>query len=224
MKEAIRLQIRYGDPVTPPRIMRALTLLCRTPTIFRPAVARFVYERYCSPGDLVWDPCSGFGGRLLGAHAARVCYIGTDADEETAEGNSRLAQRLEARATVTAICAENFEPPRVKLVFTSPPYFDRERYSSSRNQSWRRHGTTLDVWIAGFLRPVIERAQHALVDGGHLVLNVADLRHKGVVTPIVQRTIETALSVGFAHAETLQMPLAAVNRKAPVEPVLVFRK
>lgn len=224
LRRAVRFQLEHGDPVAPHRVLRAITLRSRTPTIFRPGIARFIYQRYCPAGGLVWDPCSGYGGRLLGAFAAGVRYIGTDVDAATVEGNRSLARAVGFDADVRLCGAEDFAPPSVDLVFTSPPYFDRERYSDHEQQSWKRHGGSLDAWIAGFLRPVIQRAWDALPVSGCLVLNVADLKERSVELPIVRRTIETAREIGFDHTETLRMPLAAINRKAPTEPVLVFGK
>jgi hypothetical protein len=225
LRRAIRLQITYGDPTTPHRVLRAITLRCRTPTVFRPAIAKFIYERYARPDEVVWDPCSGYGGRLLGAAAAGVRYIGTDVDVETVNGNLRLAESAGlSNATVIQCPAEDFIPPsNVSLVFTSPPYFDRERYSNASNQSWKRYNT-IDRWVAGFLAPVIARAKQCLRVGGHLVLNVADIRTRDITLPVVAETIRVAVSIGFQHAELLQMPIAGINRKNPTEPILVFRK
>jgi transposase len=224
LQRAIRFQIKHGDPTTPPRVLRAISMICRTPSIFRPAVAKFIYERYCPPGGSVWDPCSGYGGRLLGAAAAGVRYLGTDVDSLTVEGNRRLAETVGVDADVRLTPAETFDPPKVDLVFTSPPYFNREKYSLDDAQSWRKYGKTLDAWVTGFLRPVIERAWTSLSKGNYLILNIADLKEGSKVIPLVERTIESACAVGFLHAETLRMPLGAIKRKAPTEPVLVFRK
>lgn len=218
-QKAIDFQVTHGDPVTPERVLRAVTLRCRTPSIFRPAVARFIYERYCRPGGTVWDPCAGYGGRLLGAHAAGVHYIGTDVDPETIEGNRTLAKAIGSDAVLHLCPAEDFTPPKVNLVFTSPPYFDRERYSQEEGQSWKKY-ESVEAWMEGFLRPIIARAHKALRSNTCLVLNIADLAEM----PLVERTIVVAIAAGFLHAETLKMPLSAINRTAPMEPVLVFRK
>lgn len=225
LRKAIQFQIRHGDPVVPHRVLRAITLRCRTPTIFRPAVAKFICERYCPRGGRVWDPCAGYGGRLLGAAASGAQYVATDVDADTVAGGRNLALAIGYTADLHLTPAEMFSPPSVDLVFTSPPYFDRERYSQGEQQSWKKYGAGVDGWVAGFLRPVVERAQAVLPRGGHMVLNIADLRvRRGGVIPLVVRTINLAHSSGFSHVETLQMPLAAINRKSPTEPVLVFRK
>lgn len=224
LKWAIRFQLRMGDPVLLHRVLRAVTMRHRTPSVFRATVAKFIYETYGTPGEPVWDPCSGYGGRLLGAFVAGVPYIGTDVDSETVQGNLGLAERLGSDAAVHQCPAEEFDPGPVSLVFTSPPYFDQERYSKASGQSWVQHGASLDAWVEGFMLPVFEMAWGRLPTGGHLVWNIADIKQGRAAYPLVERSIQAAQAVGFRHEATLEMPLAKLNREDPFEPVLVFVK
>jgi len=215
LKRAIRFQLKVGDPVLPHRVLKAVTMNCRTPTVFRPTTARFIYERYCPPGGKVWDPCAGYGGRLLGALAAGVHYTGTDVDAETIAGNQHLLDVLGKEAVLVQTAAETFDPPDVDVVFTSPPYFHQERYAGGQGQSWRQY-QGLDEWLEGFLRKVL---RGAAAHSPCVILNVADV--SGV--PLVEHTKRIAQEEGLRLQETLWMPLAALNRKRPKEPVLVFR-
>lgn len=225
LRYAIRFQFKVGDPVLPHRVLRAVTMQHRTPSIFRPSVAKFIYQHFCPAGGKVWDPCSGYGGRLLGAYSAGVQYVGTDVEADTVEGNVKLSARLGYNAEIHCVPAEDFIPPKVDLVFTSPPYFDRERYSRSHGQSWLRHGTTITQWVEGFLRPVVRSSYGSLPSGGPLILNIADLTAgKGQVIPLVKMTQDVATEEGFILETTLSMPLAKLNRGDASEPVLVFRK
>jgi hypothetical protein len=151
LRWAIRFQLDKGSPVVPSRVLRALTMQRRTPTIFRPLVAKYLYQTYCSAGGKVWDPCSGYGGRLLGALAAGVTYLGTDVETATVDGNNRLAEVLGKthQAKVLEHPAETFDPGEVDMVFTSPPYFGTELYGGSEGQSFRRY-PTFDDWLGGF--------------------------------------------------------------------------
>jgi len=210
LRKAIRFQLKYGSPVYPHRVLRAVTMKCRTPSIFRPTVARFIYERYCPKGGKVWDPCAGFGGRLLGALAAGVRYIGTDVEPETIEGNKRLAALLGQSAELILSPAEDFDPPKVDLVFTSPPYFDIERYSEGSDQSWQKY-PTMEEWVEGFLWPIVQKGATA----GKIALNVKQ-------GPLVDEILRLAERAGLSLVETLRLPLPALNRKNPWEPILVF--
>lgn len=221
---AVRFQLNHGDPVLPHRVLRALTMQFRTPSIFRPTVAKWVYSTYCKPGDSVWDPCSGYGGRLLGAHVAGVRYIASEADEATVRGNVALGESLGADFKISNCTAEEFSPPSVDLVFTSPPYFDQEQYSTDDKQSYRRY-LTFDSWCEGFVRPLVRKARSSLLGTGHLVLNVSDVRQGRKTIPVVQAVTDVALGEGFSLKGSLWMPLARINRskESAREPILVFR-
>ena len=157
----------------------------------------------------------------MGAAAAGVKYVGTDVEPETVEGNRKLALALGYPAEVHCIPAQEFDPPPVHLVFTSPPYFDQERYAGGR-QSWKEFDT-FEAWVEGFLRPVIQKAALALTRGGPLILNVADIRtKKGKVFPLVARTQEVAQEEGFHLKARWEMKLPNLNRRR-TEPILVFR-
>lgn len=223
--KAIRWQFKVGDPVVPHRVLRAITANCRTPSVFRPAVARFIYATYAQPGDTVYDPCMGFGGRLLGALAAGVRYIATDVAPATVQGNQDLAAWLGRASDVSLHCipAEEFEvPDQVRLVFTSPPYFQQERYAGGK-QSWEGYGT-LEAWVEGFLRPMVQRGAEALVPGGYWVLNIADVSTRGVSLPLVFQARAVLRDAGLVEEATLEMPLSRLNRSKAMEPILVWRK
>lgn len=229
LARAVRFQLDNGDPVLPHRVLRALTLHYRTPTVFRPTVARYLYETYCPSGGRVWDCCAGYGGRVMGAVAAGVTYVGSDVEDQTVRGNLRLAHDLGAGGSVEVACspAEVFDPGPVDFVFTSPPYFNQERYSHNKEQSWVRYGDSLEAWVNGFLRPVVRTAYRSLSFGTHMALNVADVRQgHGKIVPLVEAVTTTALQEGFTLTRTLHMPLARVNRAqhAGSEPVLVFAR
>lgn len=221
MKSAIKMQFKYGDPLIPHRVLRAVTAQLRTPTVFRPPVAKALYTRYVPQGGTVWDPCSGYGGRLLGAWASNVRYIGTDVSEDTVQGNRELALKIGFKDAQVHCCpAEDFDCPPVDFVFTSPPYFDREKYAEGV-QSWKQY-TDLEAWVGGFLSPVIRTARKALSQG-RLAINIANLKKRGQVVPLVDETIRVALEEGFELETTLKMPLSNLNRSSPWEPVLVFK-
>lgn len=222
LRRAIRFQLKVGDPVLPHRVLRAVTMNCRTPTVFRPTLAKFIYERFLEPGQMTWDPCSGYGGRLMGAAAAKVQYVATEVEPETVRGNQELAEALGFTATVHCCPAEEFDPPPVQLVFTSPPYFHQERYQGGA-QSWRSY-PGLDAWVEGFLRPVVERGASALTPGGHWVMNIADVKNRTGAYPLVEAARKVMAEAGLAERDMLKMPLPKLNRKDPWEPILVFQK
>jgi len=110
------------------------------------------------------------------------------------------------------------------LVFTSPPYFDVEKYSYSPDQSFMRYGT-YEVWRSKFLRDIMRDAVRACKEGGHIILNVKNYEHMKIADDV----LNFASQIGLDLIKTYQMRLAnsEYNRKESkfhTEPIFVFRR
>lgn len=162
--------------------LRAVTRLsggCYNAAQFKPAVALAVIRHFRAKSVL--DPCAGWGDRLAAACAAGVQYLGVDPNTENHIGYAAILARYghEGRQKTVDSCFEDFDVPHgcFDLVFTSPPYFDTERYAAGTQaegrQSWRRY-STLPEWIGGFLRQLVLRSKAALLSEGILAVNLKD--------------------------------------------------
>jgi DNA modification methylase len=60
------------------------------------------------------------------------------------------------------------------IVFSSPPYFNVERYSYDDTQSWVRY-KTIDDWNKNFLHKTIANVWPTIKKGGYLAVNIADV-------------------------------------------------
>lgn len=73
---------------------------------------------------------------------------------------------------------ESLDYPKEKfdLMFTSPPYFETERYGreEDKEQSWVKY-KEVDNWLDKFLFETIDRAWYSLKPDAFLALNIADL-------------------------------------------------
>jgi tRNA1(Val) A37 N6-methylase TrmN6 len=73
---------------------------------------------------------------------------------------------------VVQLGSEHFEHPEpFNMVFTSPPYFDTERYFEEPGQCWRDYPKQAQ-WVKSYLQPTMETAKSVLQSRGALVLNV----------------------------------------------------
>jgi SAM-dependent methyltransferase len=150
---------------------------------FRPMVAAGVIRKFCPPGGQVVDFCSGYGGRLLAAIVCGVSYAGIDASAQQIAGSGRMADDLKDATTASVMLSqgsaiqelERIDANSADLVFTSPPYFDKERYGSDVLQSYIEF-PTYRQWLDGFLRPAIRHSFRVLKRGGYLAINVSDNR------------------------------------------------
>ena len=151
---------------------------------FRPATAKTIYELYGKDNCKVLDTSSGFGGRLLGFFTAKNTseYVGIDPN--TADSCNKFILYMgryftNKKAYVNKIGSEDFtieNYPKYEnyfdISFTSPPYFDIERYSDDITQSHIKFNT-YDLWVDGFYRNTIYNSCSALKLDGVFAVNIS---------------------------------------------------
>jgi hypothetical protein len=184
-------------------------------TTFPPCHARFLVDRYLPREGqaLVFDPCAGWGGRLVGAltvpRASDVSYVGVDPNALNQDAYHRLMtsvaharQQLpgQRNAHVSVAAFEDWINSsaaiplmqKADVVLTSPPYHGQERYSASRDQSANRY-PDYPAWRERFFTVLIDGAHRLLRPGGVFVLNVADVQG----APLERDAIAIAREIGF---------------------------
>ena len=241
---------------------------------FPPLTARWIYENYTNhiPKEEtlnIYDPSSGWGGRILGAMSShrKIHYIGTDPNtdnfinelgitryeyvanffnDECLESNSFW----EEEKNTYHVFQEGSEhignhsdfqqyKGKLDLVFTSPPYFDREQYSSDETQSFKSY-PEYDDWRDNFLKPTLENAFHSLKDDRYLLWNIADIKiGKDKFHPLEQDSIDILTNLGMEYQGKLKMLMTSmvgvdqsnvknsvvIEKKAlKYEPIFVFYK
>ena len=200
----------------------------RTQTVsnFRPTAAKYIYETYGGDG-VVWDMCAGWGGRLLGALSSNRVkkYIGTEPSTKTFEGLNKIKEEfsyLGKEVELHCLGSEVFKPTeQVDLCFTSPPYFDTEKYADEPTQSYIKFPTG-DKWMNEFIRKTMENCYYGLKKNCYMLINIANTpKHKF----IEDGTIRVAEEIGFIHENTLQLTLSSIMGSGyKYEPIFVFKK
>lgn len=106
---------------------------------------------------------------------------------------------------------ESFQTLRGKgdLVFTSPPYFNRECYSEDENQSYKKF-SSYDLWRDEFLRPTLKNAYDFLNHERYLLWNIADVKIGKKYLPLEVDSKQIAAELGFVYKETVLMALASM--------------
>jgi len=184
---------------------------------------------------VVWDPSMGWAGRLVAFLAAsshpnflkkRMVYIGTDPNTTIFERYGMVEKFWKSKVDPTSkaeiypICkgSEEFHTTpefgefkgRGLIAYTSPPYFNRERYSDDPNQSYIKF-SNYELWRDGFLRGTIQNAYDFLGSRGKLFWNVADIRiTKKVFHPLESDSIRIAEDIGFTYEGTIAMLMRSI--------------
>ena len=210
------------------RLRQSLKIYTGTQSVsnFRPTAAKLIYEKF--GGDVVWDMSSGWGGRLLGflASSNTKHYIGTEPSSKTYDGLLEMKKDfsyLNKEIDIYRLGSEVYVPQKesLDLCFTSPPYFDTEKYSDEDTQSYKKFPSE-DKWIDGFLRKTIDNCYYGLKKNGYMLMNIANTpRYKF----IEEETQKIARGLGFEQNDTLQLTLSSVMGAGyKYEPIFVFRK
>ena len=200
---------------------------------FRPTAAALMYDKFLEKSSplfgtkagVTWDMSCGYGGRLLGAIAADVNYIGTDPCTETYEGLQQIKEEwgsLNRTIELHQIGSEEFWPDKnsIDLCFTSPPYFDWEKYSEEDTQSYKKYPTTKE-WIDGFLWHTIDKCHYGLKTGGILALNVANTKR---IKNFEEVTLRITKEIAYKHIDTWKLQLSSQTGTPKYEPIFIFQK
>jgi len=204
---------------------------------YRPTAAAVMYDKFLEKSSSLfggttgttWDMSCGFGGRLLGAIAAEVNYIGTDPCTKTFEGLQQIKEDwagLNRTIELHKLGSEEFRPDKnsIDLCFTSPPYYDWEKYSDEETQSYIKYPTK-EEWIEGFLRQTLENCYYGLKKGGTLIMNVANTKR---IKNFETETTRLAMQAGFHYMDTWYLQLST-QLKGEVgnvkrESIFIFKK
>lgn len=169
------------DQINSSTLRTCLSLRKYIASQFKPSIAKSVYEKFNS--QYVLDFSAGWGDRLCGFYATdnTKYYIGIDPNTSLVGGyvsQIKTYSTLTSGKNATMIClpAEDakLEKESVDTVFTSPPYFNVERYSNEETQSFKRY-KGIENWLNGFMFKAIDNAWNALQRGGHMVINISDV-------------------------------------------------
>lgn len=205
---------------------------------FKPSVAKFIYNAF--DGKKVLDFSAGWGDRLAGFYSSNAKeYIGIDPNtrlfSKYDEQKQLYSQHTSGKiATMHNIPAEEFDFTQVHdvdVVFTSPPYFNIEKYNrDDSTQSWKRY-KKLPQWLDGFLFPTLSGAWGTLKEGGYMIINISDVYSNHQVNQICDPMCEFIDSLDSAHyvgcmgMKMSKRPNSKSDKKGTfVEPMWVFGK
>jgi len=215
LRRAIRICFEFRDGnnlVYPTALRRSLELVTgENIQNFKAQNARAIVEHLCPVmfGN-IYDYSMGYGGRLLGITSSnmRYNYIGIDPNTETIDSLNYLNTLLDNPGTLVQNVSEEFQPTDIDLAFSSPPYFNLEKYSDEETQCMVRY-STLDEWFSGYAEPTIKNIYNSLNKDGIFATNIADYKTYSQKEPIhvVDDWITLSERIGFKHISTIKMML-----------------
>ena len=223
LRKAISFCLRFRNdsfPCMPSSIRAGLQMIDgNSATNFKPMLAKSIYETYCPEGGEILDFAAGFGGRMLGALTStkNFKYTGIEPNTETFKNLEKLGciiKKVKPSAVYNLI-KEGSEVAKLpseyfNFAFSSPPYFDLERYSTEYSQCYIRFNN-LESWVQGYVIPTIENTHQSLKAGSFYAVNIADFKVHSKLFKFVDRWIIEAEKAGFEFIKCL--PMKIQNRR-----------
>ena len=242
LRDSINRWMELGQKASPSGLRRILRTRdgVRSVVNFKPAIAKYFYDNYCPHNGRVLDPCAGYGGRLAGCIASNkgITYQGIDPQGSTGVGNMRMASFYSRQKGIEREwkfgfdfilgCAEDrmkdLSDKSCDLIFTSPPFFDVEKYDTDSSQSYIRY-PVYEEWKRNFLAELIKESSRIVKTDGHVIFNIKNYKNKAIADDLCFYCQESGLRL----VKTYQMRLvnSEYNRKEGqnnwhTEPIFVF--
>lgn len=195
-------------------------------SFYRPHFSRQIVLNTGIQEGILFDPCAGWGGRMLGTVSTGWHYVACEPNRETYNNLRSMIQFLgiDHKVTLYNIPAEEFDSGSLRdvdVVLTSPPYFNLEVYTESPDQSYNRYNN-YQVWVQQWLRPLIQNSIHMLKPQGLSCWNVMNFNN----CPLASDVIDAHKELGYDCEYTLgfRSPIANIRTVKNKDLTYIFSK
>lgn len=134
LRKIIKNRIIYINKINPNKILQGFNIakVAMKVSVFSAGRAKLIISRYLDQFNIIFDPFSGFSGRMLGTIASGKKYIGQDISEIHLHESSQIIEFLKQHGYSPEVelhqkdinCSRGEYP----CLFTCPPYRDKEQW------------------------------------------------------------------------------------------------
>ena len=131
MKKVIHNRLIYKNDVDPHKVLKGFNIskICPRVSVFNPVLAKYLIEKYLNEFNTVFDPFSGFSGRLLGCAAVGKQYIGQDLNPVAVAEANQIIKVLELQNVSVSVKNILDDTGTYDCLLTCPPYGTKEHYA-----------------------------------------------------------------------------------------------
>lgn len=132
LNKVILNRLIYQNDVEPSKILRGFNIskICPRVSVFNPVLAKHIVIVYLKDYEIIFDPFSGFSGRLLGVAASSKHYVGQDLNSTAVKESNQIIDFLNLENCSVSV-KDIFESSgEYDCLMTCPPYGKKEHYSA----------------------------------------------------------------------------------------------
>lgn len=147
--KCIKNRVIYSSNLSSQKIAEGFNVSKIAPkvSVFNPSLARFLIDKYLKEFNSVFDPFSGFSGRMLGVCSLGKQYIGSDINQKHVDESNKIINFLNIKADVKQ--ADIFNSyGEYECLFTCSPYKDKEIWN--KNETIMSCDDWIDVCLKNF--------------------------------------------------------------------------
>lgn len=116
-------------------------------TYFKPRLAKYIIENYLNDFNTIFDPFSGYSGRMIGALACNKAYIGQDLCEYSIQESKEIYKFIKDNFDIDKdvqlnVCNSIESYEEYECLFTCPPYGNIENWPGVKSVN-----NSCDKWI-----------------------------------------------------------------------------
>ena len=143
MYKVIENRLKYlKEDLSAYNIRAGLSISKKAPkvSVFKPATAKYIIEKYLNEYTEIFDPCCGFSGRMLGACVLGKHYIGQDINSVTIKESNKIKDYFNLNANLK-VNDSIYDSGEYECLFTCPPYGNKENWHQDIEE------LSADEWI-----------------------------------------------------------------------------
>lgn len=191
-------------------------------SFFKPGIAKAIYLKYSNDGDIVYDYSCGFGARVLGALSCGRRYIGID-PLTTSEVSDMLKflNISEDRYKLINGISEDYcmGEECVDFIFSSPPYYDQEVYSSDINQAYNKGE---DYFYNTYWVNTLKNCKKMLKSGKYFGFNISNKYDR--MLDIAKVEFGDIVDIFYLRTVRSHLNKSGKEDAQKYEPVYIFKK
>lgn len=154
IKKSALNRLKYVKRCKPSDVLQGFSVAHIAPkiSVFKTKKAEELIQKYLSDFSNIFDPFSGFSGRMLGTTNLGKKYIGQDINEKHVQESNEIIQFKKIQDSATVIQQDILKDSykEFECLFTCPPYGGKEHWNENNDEVEKSCDEWIDVCLKNY--------------------------------------------------------------------------